>query len=170
MDSFAPIVPSGICSCVQLCEAQNAISAAMLRLVGIGKPSKYAAFPLLSLGTLPVVTLKRANRASPARTKKVRKSWSNGVLIPMANAVAAGATPKDIKSASESSSWPIKLLFFLHLATLPSKKSKNRPNGMRAKAIQSCVLSSGEPKQYRMEDIMELTPQKPFISVMRSAR
>jgi len=96
MDSFAPIVPSGIDSCVQLCEAQNAISATMLKLVGIGKPSKYAALPLLSFGTLPVVTLKRANRASPARTNTVRKSWSSGVLRPRANAAAPGATPKDI--------------------------------------------------------------------------
>lgn len=40
------------------------------------------------------------------------------------------------KSARESSSCPIRLLFFLHLATFPSMKSKNRPNGMNAKAYQ----------------------------------
>lgn len=40
------------------------------------------------------------------------------------------------KSARESNSCPIKLLFFLHLATFPSMKSKNNPNGMKANAAQ----------------------------------
>lgn len=66
------------------------------KLVGIGSPSKYLALPLASLGTLPVVTLKRANRARPERTKQVRKSWSSGVRMPEANAHIDGATPKEI--------------------------------------------------------------------------
>lgn len=67
----------------------------MVRLVGIGRPWKYAALPVESFGTLAVVTLKHASRASPARTKPVRSSWSSGVRIPIANAQAAGETPKE---------------------------------------------------------------------------
>lgn len=73
------------------------------------------------------------------------------------------------KSARESNSAPIKLLFFLHLATLPSKKSKNRPNGMKPKAAQQLPFDD-ESKQYRMEDKIDMTPQKPFIRVIISAR
>ena len=90
------------------------------------------------------------------------------------------------RSASESSSWPIRLLFFLHRATLPSMKSKNRPNGMNAKAIHMGPYASGGPRQNRIELRMDMKPQKPvrpqkrcrgkseshrpFISVIRSAR
>lgn len=70
----------------------------MLKLVGIGKPSKYAALPLESFGTLPVVTLNRAKRASPETTNPVRMSWSSGVRMPIAKAQLAGATPNDIWS------------------------------------------------------------------------
>lgn len=42
------------------------------------------------------VTLKRARRVRPHRTKKARQRWSRGVRKPMAKATAAGATPKDI--------------------------------------------------------------------------
>jgi hypothetical protein len=38
------------------------------------------------------------------------------------------------KSARESNSCPIRLAFFLHLATLPSMKSKNRPRGTKPNA------------------------------------
>jgi hypothetical protein len=38
------------------------------------------------------------------------------------------------KSARESSSCPIILLFLRQRATFPSMKSKNRPNGRKAKA------------------------------------
>ena len=66
------------------------------KLVGIGSPSKYLALPLASLGTLPVVTLKRARRARPERTNQVRKSWSRPVRMPAAKAHMEGATPKEI--------------------------------------------------------------------------
>lgn len=89
-------VPNGISACVQPRETQNAMRPAMPKLVGIGRPSKYFALPLASLGTFPVVTLKRANLARPARTKQVRRSWSRGVRKPTAKAHIAGATPKEI--------------------------------------------------------------------------
>ena len=80
--------------------------------------------------------------------------------MPMAKAAAAGDAPNEIlygvseslcnlyaikltKSASESSSAPILLLFFLQRATMPSKKSKNRPKGMKARAAQMCVVFVG---------------------------
>jgi len=64
--------------------------------VGMGVPSKYLLFPVASFGTLATVILKRARRVRPQRTKKVRKRWSTGVRRPMANAAAAGETPKEI--------------------------------------------------------------------------
>jgi hypothetical protein len=39
------------------------------------------------------------------------------------------------RSASESSSCPIMLLFFLQRATLPSRKSKKRPKGRKRRAV-----------------------------------
>lgn len=56
-------------------------------------------------------------------------------------------TGKLTRSASESNSWPIKLLFCLHLATLPSMKSKNRPKGRKASARYSSEVSAGSPRQ-----------------------
>lgn len=44
------------------------------------------------------------------------------------------AEKRRTKSARESSSCPIRLLFFLHRATLPSRKSKNKPNGRNVSA------------------------------------
>lgn len=70
--------------------------AAMPNVVGIGVPSKYFDFPLLSFGRTATVTLKRARRVRPQRTNIVRRMWSTGVRRPRANAAAAGATPKDI--------------------------------------------------------------------------
>lgn len=64
--------------------------------VGIGVPSKYFDFPLLSLGRTAAVTLKRANLVKPQRTKKLKNRWSAKVRIPRANAATAGATPKEI--------------------------------------------------------------------------
>jgi len=82
----------------------------------------------------------------------------------MAKAAAAGETPnetyksyqqtvaqvyvvKRTKSARESSSWPMRLLFFLHLATFPSMKSKNRPKGINAKAAHKFACAEGGPRQ-----------------------
>ena len=69
---------------------------AMPSVVGIGVPSKYFDFPVLSLGRAATVTLKRARRVRPQRTKKVRRSVSTGVRRPRAKEQTAGATPKEI--------------------------------------------------------------------------
>jgi hypothetical protein len=63
--------------------------------MGIGVPSKYCDLPVASLGTMATVTLKRARRVRPQRTKKVRRRWSTGVRRPRLKAAAAGPTPKD---------------------------------------------------------------------------
>lgn len=41
---------------------------------------------------------------------------------------------KRTRSARESSSWPIMLLFLRHRATFPSMKSKNKAKGRKASA------------------------------------
>ena len=64
--------------------------------VGIGVPSKYCDFPVLSFGSVDTVTLKRARRRSPHMTKNVSRIWSTGVRRPTAKAAAAGAAPKEI--------------------------------------------------------------------------
>jgi hypothetical protein len=69
--------------------------------VGIGVPSKYLDLPLLSLGRTATVTLNRARRVRPQRTKNVRKTWSREERMPRAKAAAAGASPKDIYEAKE---------------------------------------------------------------------
>lgn len=61
------------------------------------------------------------------------------------------------RSANESSSCPINEDFFLHRATLPSKKSKNSPNGMSANANHRLVRSWGSARQYRIEDRTDMT-------------
>jgi hypothetical protein len=66
------------------------------------------------------------------------------------------------RSASESSSWPIKLLFFLQRATLPSMKSKNRPKGMNTSAAHRLPSADGGPRQYRIDEKMDMIPQKPI--------
>jgi hypothetical protein len=75
---------------------QYAIKLASPRLVGIGVPSKYWDLPVASLGSMATVTLKRARRVRPQRTKKARRMWSSGVRRPREKAAAAGETPKDI--------------------------------------------------------------------------
>ena len=74
----------------------QAIAATIPRLVGIGVPSKYLLFPVESLGREETVTLNRAKRVRPQRTKKERSKVSRGVRRPSANAQEAGATPKEI--------------------------------------------------------------------------
>jgi hypothetical protein len=63
--------------------------------MGIGVPSKNLALPVASLGTRAAVTLKRARRVRPQRTKKARRRWSTGVRSPREKAAAAGETPKE---------------------------------------------------------------------------
>ena len=65
-------------------------------VVGIGKPSKYFAFPVASFGSELAVTLNRARRESPERRKIERIMVSNAVLRPRVYATAVGATPKEI--------------------------------------------------------------------------
>ena len=89
-------MPKGILSWVQLWETQYAIREAMERVVGMGVPSKYFDLPVLSLGRTATVTLNRASRVSPQRTKKASRRWSTVVRIPRANAAAAGARPNEI--------------------------------------------------------------------------
>ena len=72
----------------------------MPRLVGMGVPSKYFDLPVASLGRVETVTLNRARRVRPQRTKKERRRVSRGVRRPRAKAAEAGATPKDICTKS----------------------------------------------------------------------
>ena len=74
----------------------QAMPDTMPKEVGIGVPSKYLLLPVLSFGREDTVTLKRARRVSPQRTKKERNKVSSGVRSPRAKAQAAGATPKEI--------------------------------------------------------------------------
>ena len=62
----------------------------------MGVPSKYLDLPDESLGSEETVTLKRARRVRPQRTKKERRRVSRGVRRPRAKALTAGATPNDI--------------------------------------------------------------------------
>jgi hypothetical protein len=70
--------------------------------VGMGVPSKYFDLPVLSLGKSATVTLNRASLVRPHSTKKVKSKWSIGERRPMANAAAAGETPNETWSGSES--------------------------------------------------------------------
>jgi hypothetical protein len=64
------------------------------------------------------------------------------------------------RSAKESSSCPMSDDFFLHRATFPSKKSKNRPKGMKPKASQRWVsVPSG--REYFSEERTDMKPQNP---------
>jgi hypothetical protein len=79
----------------------------MLSVVGIGVPSKYFDFPVASLGSAWTVTLNRASRVRPHKTKKVSMRWSTGVRRPMANAATAGDTPKEIYCSNRFISYHI---------------------------------------------------------------
>ena len=72
------------------------MAATMHRLDGIGVPSKYLDLPVASFGNAATVTLKRASRVKPQRTKKDRSRVSSWVRRPSANAHTAGDTPKEI--------------------------------------------------------------------------
>lgn len=78
------------------CAVAIAMPNTMPSEVGMGNPSKYLLLPVASLGTAATVTLKRARRVRPQRTKKERKTVSRGVRRPRAKAAVAGATPKEI--------------------------------------------------------------------------
>lgn len=64
--------------------------------LGIGKPSKYLALPVVSWGTKATVALNLARRAIPAQMKVVKRKVSVVVRSPIQNAATAGATPNDI--------------------------------------------------------------------------
>jgi hypothetical protein len=76
------------------------------RVVGIGKPSKYFAFPVPSLGSEAAVTLNLASRDRPERRKNPRISVSTVVRKPNTYANADGATPKDTWD-QQSKTWGI---------------------------------------------------------------
>ena len=63
--------------------------------LGMGNPSKNFDLPDASFGSVETVTLKRARRVRPQRTKKERERVSRKVRRPRANAAVAGATPKE---------------------------------------------------------------------------
>ena len=83
------------------CDVAIAMPNTMPKEVGIGNPSKYLLLPVESFGTAATVTLKRARRVRPLRTKKERKSVSMGVRRPRAKAAVAGATPKEIYTSRQ---------------------------------------------------------------------
>lgn len=58
-------------------------------------PSKYFDLPVASLGRAATVTLKRASRVRPQRTKNERRRVSMGDRKPSAKAQTAGETPKE---------------------------------------------------------------------------
>lgn len=111
------------------------ITTTHTKFEGTGKPSKYWDFPVLSLGILFVEMLNLANLVNPHKIQNVKNNTSTVDLKPIANAIIAGETLKDIKSAKESSSWPMSDDLFLKRATLPSKKSKKRPKQMKKRAL-----------------------------------
>lgn len=74
----------------------SAINPQRNKELGIGKPSKYLAFPETSWGTNATVALNLANLAIPAQMKVVRIKVSVVVLNPTQNAATAGATPNEI--------------------------------------------------------------------------
>lgn len=63
--------------------------------LGIGRPSKYCDFPVLSLGIRATVALKRASRAMPQQMKVERAKMSSVERQPIVNARKAGAIPKE---------------------------------------------------------------------------
>lgn len=79
--------------------------ASMPSDVGMGVPSKYWLLPEASLGRAETVTLKRARRVRPQRTKKLRATVSTMERKPMVNATMAGATPKEIYVINRRQRW-----------------------------------------------------------------
>jgi len=65
--------PPGIASWIQPLEIHQAMSPSSASDVGIGVPSKYCALPVASFGITCAVTLNRASRVRPQRTKNARQ-------------------------------------------------------------------------------------------------
>lgn len=63
--------------------------------MGIGKPSKYFALPVLSFGNEAAVTLNLASRDTPERRKNERMRVSTVVRRPSTYATTDGATPNE---------------------------------------------------------------------------
>ena len=98
----------------------------MPREVGIGVPSKYLLFPVLSFGNEDTVTLKRARRVKPQRTKKERRRVSRGVRRPRAKAQEAGATPKEICKTNVSPCTHRASKFYRRGSSQEKKKKKKK--------------------------------------------
>ena len=94
---------------------------------GIGMPTKKRELP--PCGFLIASTLKRANLNAPQAAKAKAASWPTKPRPCSAQRYTRmpGATPNEMTSASESSSWPNMLCVLVSRATRPSKPSKKMP-------------------------------------------
>jgi len=93
---------------------------------------------------------------------------SHRPFMPAPYAMAAGATPNEMTSASESSSRPIAECTRRERATRPSSTSSARATGMSAAAASSrCGL---RVSRYPMTANTASTPHPAFPSVRKSAR
>lgn len=185
-------IPNGKSVSIHPISTQYAIMPIVARENAIGTPSKYLLFPDSSLGIKETVTLNRARRVRPQRTKKDRKRWSTGVCTPIATAMTAGAMPKDncnfgepytseihIKlegngsghtiSARVSSCMPMDDELFVHRATLPSIMSKTRPSGTRAMAQYRFRTSLRLLRQYWKEENTDMMPQNAVFVISGTA-
>ncbi|KAL9010767.1 MAG: hypothetical protein Q9173_004334 [Seirophora scorigena] len=116
------------------------MAATMPRLLGMGVPSKYLDLPVLSLGREETVTLKRARRVRPQRTKKARRRVSSGVRRPSAKAAEAGATPKEICIAVKRQEVGGKKAFFRDAGERKRRRTYEISQGIEFLAHQAALL------------------------------
>src|SRR6188768_1111155 len=98
----------------------------------------------------------------------MRNTASQAPRMPAAKPSAAGATPKEITSASESSSRPSSECWLRERATLPSNTSRAKAQGASAAARKKCMghLLS----MYSIARNTAATPQAALPRVRKSAR
>jgi len=108
-----------------------------------------------------------ASLVSLAQMKKVRMRISVGCLRLLVKPTSAGATPNEIRSANESSSWPSTEDLPLNRATFPSRESNPSENidkrQARFKSSSSSII-----RKYTKEKIKS-EPHTPLKIVIRSA-
>jgi len=130
-----------------------------------------AAFPFLFVVLTrwlnAAVDLKLASLVIPAQMKKVKTRTSVGCLRPLVKPTSAGATPNEIMSANESSSWPSTEDSHLNRATFPSRKSDPSENIGRRQACFRWYRISVVGKYAEEKIESELHP--PLTIVIRSA-
>lgn len=97
---------------------------------GMGMPTKKLEPP--PCGERMASTLKRARRRAPQAAKRNAAEMPTRPRSASAHfhTSSAGAAPKVMTSARESSSWPNMLWVFVRRATRPSKPSKKMPKKM----------------------------------------